>query len=226
MSFESVTSFRPFAEITSSSNVGKFQKSCVEKTAVRLFSLRSTNTGFRCQRDLCFQYPCPPEKEECTSWVQLQGPHSPLEIDIIQMTAVGKFKRAIVESNSVNSVLLDENSDRSTRLLIAQNVSHSTNSNQLFLRNTTLLPNVPGLTALLALIFAPRVELRCSPLKTYYTGALCGLGPMDSCTNRSILPDHDMEIPFDIDISSDDLREVRRSMSIELHVTPCRHKIR
>lgn len=142
-------------------------------------------------------------------WIRLQGPYSPLEIDMVQLTAAGKYKKAIIDGNSVNSVLLDENFNRSLRLLVAQSVSRLSDSNQLYLRNTTLLPNMPGLTALLALIFAPCIELRCSPLETYYTGALCGLGPMDSCTSRGIFPEHDMEISFDVEISSDDLREVR-----------------
>lgn len=170
--------------------------------------------------DLCFQYPCPPKEEDCESYVELQGPYSPLEIDMAQLTAAGKSKRAIIESNSVNSVLLDESSDRWTRLLVAQSVNRMNDSNHLFLRNTTLLPNLPGFTALLALIFAPRVELRCGVLGTYYTGALCGLGPKDSCTSRGIFPDHDMEISFDVEISSDDLREVHAiAMSIDLCIT-------
>lgn len=111
--------------------------------------------------------------------------------------------------NSVNSVLLDENFHRSTRLLIAQSINQVVDSDRLVLRNTTLLPNVPGLAALLALSFAPRAELRRSPLGTYYIGALCGLGPLDDFTERGIFPDHDMQIPFDVEISIDDLREVR-----------------
>ncbi|EFN82362.1 probable ATP-dependent RNA helicase spindle-E [Harpegnathos saltator] len=156
------------------------------------------------------EYPLPPEEADCNSWIQLQGPYSPLEIDMYQLTAAGKCMKTIVENESVNSIFLDENSDRSMRLLVAQNINQLNNSNQLHLRNTTLLPNVPGLAVLLALTFAPRVELRCSPLRTYYTGALCGLGPMDSCTGRGIFPDHDMEILFDVEISNDDLREINK----------------
>ncbi|XP_014470956.1 PREDICTED: probable ATP-dependent RNA helicase spindle-E isoform X2 [Dinoponera quadriceps] len=156
------------------------------------------------------EYPCSPKEEDCDSWVQLHGPYSPLEIDMAQLTAAGRYKRVYVDNTSVNSVLLDENPDRSTRLLVAQSINRLSESDYLSLRNTTLLPNMPGLAALLVLIFAPRVELRCSPLATRYTEALCGLGPIDSCTGRGVFPDHDMKISFDVEISSDDLREINK----------------
>lgn len=108
--------------------------------------------------------------------------------------------------NSVNSVLLDNDLNQSRRLLVAQSTMQSRNF--LTLRKTTFLPNIPGLTALLALSFAPRMELRCNSRKTYYTGALCGLGPMDNCTKRAMFPDHDMEIQFDVEITMDDVKEV------------------
>ncbi|XP_032664411.1 probable ATP-dependent RNA helicase spindle-E isoform X2 [Odontomachus brunneus] len=171
---------------------------------------KSFQEGRQYNEDNFSEYPCPPGREDCDSLVQLQGPYSPLEIDILQLRTAGQVKRAFVEYNSVNSVLLDENCDRSTRLLVAQSVHRlNDNDNSLSLRNTTLLPNVPGLTALLALIFAPRVELRCNALNTYYTGALCGLGPMDS-TGIGLLSNHDMEISFDVEISNDDLREINK----------------
>lgn len=130
-------------------------------------------------------------------------------MELIQLTSVGKLKRAIIDSNSVNCVLLDDDHDRSSgRLLVAQIVNQRLNSGKLTLKNTTFLPNIPGLTALLALIFAPRMELRRNSRKTYYTGALCGLGPIDNLTGQAMLSDHDMEIEFDVEITIDDIKEV------------------
>lgn len=37
-----------------------------------------------------------------------------------------------------------------------------------------------------------------------YTGALVGLG-FDPRTNESLLPDHDIELVFDVDITEDDI---------------------
>lgn len=129
-------------------------------------------------------------------------------MELIQLTSVGKLKKVNVESNSVNSVLLDDDHDQSSeRLLVAQIVSQDS-QNGLILRNTTLLPNIPGLVALLALSFAPRMELRCNSRRTYYTGALCGLGSIDNRSGQAVFPDHDIEIKFDVEITIDDIKEV------------------
>lgn len=128
-------------------------------------------------------------------------------MELTQLMLSGKLKKIIVEMNSVNSILLDNDLNQSRRLLIAQSTTR-TNKDSLMLRNTTFLPNIPGLAALLALIFAPRVELRCNSRRTYYTGALCGLGPINNCTNRAVFPDHDMEIQFDVEITMNDIKEV------------------
>ena len=65
------------------------------------------------------------------------------------------------------------------------------------LKNTTMLPNIPGLPALLSLLFAPRAEYRSDERRSRLTGALCGLG-YNPETQRSLYREHDMEIPFDI----------------------------
>ncbi|XP_024872518.1 probable ATP-dependent RNA helicase spindle-E, partial [Temnothorax curvispinosus] len=152
------------------------------------------------------KYPEPPREENCNSSVKLQGPYSPLEMELIQLTLGEKSRKIIVEKNSVNAVLLDNNLNQSRRLLVAQNVN-KTIQDCLTLKNTTLLSNIPGLAALLALIFAPCVELRCNSRKTYYTGALCGLGPIGVGSNQATFPNHDMEITFDVDITMDDVTE-------------------
>lgn len=128
-------------------------------------------------------------------------------MELTQLTLGGKSKKIVIEMNSVNTILLDNDLNQSRRLLIAQSTTQS-NKNSLMLRNTTFLPNIPGLAALLALIFAPRMELRCNSRRTYYTGALCGLGPINNCTNQAIFPDHDMEIQFDVKITMNDIQEV------------------
>lgn len=144
-----------------------------------------------------------------TNTVVLRGPLSPLEMELIQLTQAGKSKKISVDSNSVNSVLLDiDPYQMQNRLLVAQSVTKASSNDILILRNTTFLPNIPGFASLLALCFAPRIELRCDSRRIYYTGVLCGLGPMDSCTNRSMFPDNDMEIEFDVEISIEDILEV------------------
>ncbi|XP_011864372.1 PREDICTED: probable ATP-dependent RNA helicase spindle-E [Vollenhovia emeryi] len=155
------------------------------------------------------EYPNAPREEDCNLSIKLHGPCSPLEMEMTQLTFGGKSKKISVEMNSVNSVLIDTDLNQSKRLLVAQCATQN-NNNHIVLRNTTLLPNIPGLATLLPLIFAPRVELRCNSRRTYYTGALCGLGPIDNYTSRAIFFDHDMEIPFDVEIAMDDIKEVNK----------------
>lgn len=156
-------------------------------------------------------YPDLPEYSEYRSRIRLQGPFSPIEVKLIHMVINGMTKNVSVEATSVNSVLLDTCPDNPKEFfLVAQNITRdSKNPTHLILRNTTLLPTTPGLTSLITLIFTPYMELRRSPMGTYYTGALCGLG-YDRITETSLFPEHDLEILFDVEITINDLRMVRR----------------
>ncbi|XP_011867555.1 PREDICTED: putative ATP-dependent RNA helicase TDRD9 [Vollenhovia emeryi] len=156
-------------------------------------------------------YPDLPEYSGYRSKVRLQGPFSPIEIQLAHIVINGITKTVSVESTSVNSVLLDSCPDNPNGLfLVAQNiVRDSKNPSHLVLRNTTLLPITPGLTSLIALIFAPYMELRRSPLGTYYTGALCGLG-YNRITEKSLFPEHDLEILFDVEFTISDLRMINK----------------
>lgn len=73
------------------------------------------------------------------------------------------------------------------------------------LRNTTLMPNIPGLTELITLIFCPTAELFCDANRDRYVGMLCGLGHVDG---NSIFPEHDMFININANITNDDLEKV------------------
>lgn len=66
-------------------------------------------------------------------------------------------------------------------------------------RSTTLLPNIPGLPAILTLLFAPRAEFRADRDIKRLTGAICGLG-YDQVKQQSFYPEHDMELTFDSEI--------------------------
>ena len=136
-------------------------------------------------------------REFCT----LKGPYSPLE-----MSVKGKIQCLIgyhirVEDDSVNSVMLDDQPEgRHERVLVAAHVGAHVENHRVVLRNTTMLPNIPALPALLTLIFTPRAEYHTDAGRTRLTGALCGLG-FNPVTNQSLYPVHDMEISFDTEIS-------------------------
>ena len=132
----------------------------------------------------------------------LHGPFSPLE-----MRMYGKVKSLIgatvkIEDDSVNSVLLDDQpKDNHERILVAGQVGTQLNQNRVVARSTTLLPNIPGLPAILTLMFAPRAEFRCNSSRTQLTGAVCGLGFDPLRNNQPYYPEHDMELTFDAEIS-------------------------
>ncbi|XP_078043923.1 putative ATP-dependent RNA helicase spindle-E [Augochlora pura] len=155
-------------------------------------------------------YPYPPTVIECCGSVNLRGPFSPLEVDLRHLTIANKDNRIKVMMNSVNAVLLDNDPENSSqRLLVAGCISQSAYNNTLTLHNTTLMPRLPGLTALLGLIFAPSVELRRNTYGTYYIGALCGLG-FDPNTKRNLFPEHDLELQFDAEIDINDLQDINK----------------
>ncbi|KOC61958.1 putative ATP-dependent RNA helicase spindle-E [Habropoda laboriosa] len=155
-------------------------------------------------------YPDPPPISECLDTVNLRGPFSPLEIKLANLITAGRDKSVKIATNSVNSVLLDTDpEDFSQRLLVAGSISQSSYNQNLTLYNTTLMPRLPGWTALIVLIFTPYMELRRNDFGTYYTGALCGLG-FDSITKKSIFSEHDIDFQFDAEITIDDLQYINR----------------
>lgn len=82
---------------------------------------------------------------------------------------------------------------------------YQTARNDISIRNTTLLPNIPGLPAILALLFCPRAELKRNIEKTHYNAVLCGFGHIDGV---SICPNRDMLIRIDTIITQEDVDDV------------------
>lgn len=140
-----------------------------------------------------------------TTLKKLQGPFSPLE-----MRMYGKVHALLgsilkIEDDSVNSVMLDDQpGDSHERVLVAAHIGSQLTTNRVIARSTTLLPNIPGLPAILTLLFAPRAEFRADANRTSLTGAICGLG-YDRERKQSFYPEHDMEVAFDTEISLSDV---------------------
>ncbi|XP_008556380.3 probable ATP-dependent RNA helicase spindle-E [Microplitis demolitor] len=155
-------------------------------------------------------YPEPPPESECSNSVKLRGPFSPLEVEVSSLTVAGIGRKVNISDTSVNSIILDDNPvDPQPKLLIAGSINESAINHNLTLYNTTLMPSIPGLIPLLCLIFAPQIELRRNSYGTQYIGALCGLG-YDEKTQDSLFPEHDMPIPFDVEITMDDLQLINQ----------------
>jgi len=71
------------------------------------------------------------------------------------------------------------------------------------------LPPIPGLAPMLTMIFCPMLQLRSELKANRYTGCLSGLGK-EYATNKSVYPDHDMEVVFDTLFDEEDIDIVRR----------------
>ncbi|KAJ0062697.1 hypothetical protein NL108_004311, partial [Boleophthalmus pectinirostris] len=118
------------------------------------------------------------------------------------------FRRVTIERNSMNSLAINENPHyKHQRMLVAGAVSVNSTGTLILLRETTLMPDIPGLPALITMLFTPIMELRTNEERTAYTGALCGLG-WDNDTQDGILPERDIELAFDVKFDVEDITEI------------------
>ncbi|KAL4706344.1 hypothetical protein ACJJTC_016638 [Scirpophaga incertulas] len=146
----------------------------------------------------------PPNNKDCYTDVCLKGPFSPLETKLHNLMYASREKTVHVEWHSVNSVLLDTSPQEVyERLLVAADVGQNEMSSRLTLRHTTLMPNIPGLPAIIALLFCPVAELRRDDAATRYVSTLCGLGSTDD--GAPYFPEHDLLVNIDADLTVEDI---------------------
>ncbi|KAJ8309140.1 hypothetical protein KUTeg_014014 [Tegillarca granosa] len=148
-------------------------------------------------------------KSKRSSKVRLTGPSNPYEMNFYSMTNVGRMRAVKIEPDSVNSVAIDdEPQDPHDRLMCASFVGLNPSGSSMIARDTTIMPLIPGLPSLIALLFAPMAELRTDPDKTRCIGAICGLGEDRHAPGYPAFPDHDMEITFDVKIDIEDIYKI------------------
>ncbi|NXC43189.1 TDRD9 helicase, partial [Penelope pileata] len=152
---------------------------------------------------------CSDNKSDAPTYkVTVGGPFSPYEVKCCSMTKVSQFRNAVIQQESINSVVVqDAPEDSFQQLLVAAFLSSNANGSAVLLEETSLMPPIPGLLALLSMLFAPAIELRVDGGRKYFTGVLCGLGW--SQTRRApLLPENDMELTFDVHFGVDDISEI------------------
>ncbi|XP_057638685.1 ATP-dependent RNA helicase TDRD9 [Chionomys nivalis] len=138
----------------------------------------------------------------------LHGPFNPYELKCHSLTRISKFRCVWIEKESINSVVISDNpADLHQRMLVAASLSVNETGSTMLLRETSLMPHIPGLPALLSMLFAPVMELRVDRDGKCYTGVLCGLG-WNSTTEAPILPEHDIELAFDVCFNVEDIVEI------------------
>ncbi|XP_063387201.1 probable ATP-dependent RNA helicase spindle-E [Cydia fagiglandana] len=183
------------------------QSACALNSELTMAQIRAYNReqmehAYRELRDVAS-----PDARHCYTDCCLKGPFSPLEGTVHNLMYGSRETQVNIEWNSINSVLLDTEPQRAyERLLIAADVGQSEHSNKLTLRHTTLMPNVPGLPAIIALLFCPTAELRRGACGARYCAALCGLG----CTpaGAPLFPEHDLLVSVDADLDTEDVSNI------------------
>ncbi|KAM9294298.1 LOW QUALITY PROTEIN: ATP-dependent RNA helicase TDRD9 [Gastrophryne carolinensis] len=138
--------------------------------------------------------------------VILHGTISPYEVHFHSLMRVS-IRSVCIEKESINSVIVnDAPEENHQRLFVAASLSINSTGSVLLLRETSLLPSIPGLPALICMLFAPVMELRVDEKMREYTGILCGLGWQ--YRDLAVFPDHDIELAFDVQFTADDLMKI------------------
>uniref|UniRef100_A0A8C8GY56 ATP-dependent RNA helicase TDRD9 n=1 Tax=Oncorhynchus tshawytscha TaxID=74940 RepID=A0A8C8GY56_ONCTS len=142
------------------------------------------------------------------SKVRVHGPSSPHKVNFhMLMNVLTPYRSVLIEKDSINSVALNDSpQDSHQRMLVAGSVSVSA-TGTILLKETTLMPHIHGLPALITMLFTPATELRTNEERTSYTGALCGLG-WNVQSQAAALPEHDMELAFDVKFDVEDITEI------------------
>ncbi|NXH77020.1 TDRD9 helicase, partial [Hydrobates tethys] len=143
-----------------------------------------------------------------THKVTVFGPFSPYEVKCYSMTRVSQFRSAVIQKESINSVVVnDAPEDPFQQLLVAASLSANATGSTVILEETSLMPPIPGLLALLSMLFAPAIELRVDKSGKCFTGVLCGLG-WSQAWGAPLLPENDMELTFDVHFGVEDISEI------------------
>ncbi|KFQ33915.1 Putative ATP-dependent RNA helicase TDRD9, partial [Mesitornis unicolor] len=96
-----------------------------------------------------------------TRKVTVLGPFSPCQVKCCSMTRVSQFRNIFIQKESINSIVVhDALRDPFQQLLVAASLSINASGSTVILAETSLMPPIPGLPALLSMLFAPAIELR------------------------------------------------------------------
>ncbi|XP_027529883.1 ATP-dependent RNA helicase TDRD9 isoform X2 [Neopelma chrysocephalum] len=160
-----------------------------------------------------------------THKVKVCGPFSPYELKCYSLTRVSRFRNIFICKESINSVVVhDTAEDPFQQLLVAADISVNAAGSILFLGETSLMPPIPGLLALLSMLFAPAIELRVDKTGKYFTGVLCGLG-WSQTAGAPLLPENDMALAFDVQFGVEDITEIN-NLRTSINKLLCEHAVR
>lgn len=151
-----------------------------------------------------------PPKFSRTNKIYLRGPFSPMETNLLPANKISFWKTVLTERDSVNSLVLNTDpQDTHERLLVAAKITESSGGHGILARQSTLMPNIPGFGPLVAMLFCPKMQVKCNANRSKYIGVLTGLG-YDPKTNESLFPEHDLFFHFDVEFDINDFQLVRK----------------
>ncbi|XP_068874495.1 ATP-dependent RNA helicase TDRD9 isoform X2 [Aphelocoma coerulescens] len=158
-----------------------------------------------------------------THKVTVFGPFSPYQLKCYSLTKVSQFRDVLIHRESINSVVVHDGAeDCFQQLLVATDVSVNA-AGSVILGETSLMPPIHGLLALLSMLFAPAIELRVDKSGKYFTGVLCGLG-WSQTSGAPLLPANDMELTFDVHFGLEDITEIN-SLRTAMNKLLCEHAL-
>lgn len=134
--------------------------------------------------------------------IALKGPYSPLEMKVYGLTESALSKGVSIEGTSINAVLLDhEPEERYSRLLVSSSIGQSVTGEHLTLRQTCMMPNVPGFPMMMLLLFCHQMEPKLTDDGTRVAAIHCGLGSLDY-SNKPCYPLHDIVLTLDTELTA------------------------
>ncbi|KAJ3612891.1 hypothetical protein NHX12_019148 [Muraenolepis orangiensis] len=140
--------------------------------------------------------------------VRVNGPQSSYKVAFHSFSRCTNYKLVSLEKSSINSWFINANPQhKHQRMLVAGLVSVNTYSSNFVLQQTTLMPDIAGMSALVTMLFTPKMELRTNTERSCYTGALCGLG-WNCSTLQPVLQEQDIELAFDTRFDVEDIMEI------------------
>lgn len=107
-------------------------------------------------------------------------------------------------------------------VLVAAGVTAAAESGALCARETTLMPNIAGFGALMALVFSPMAQLKPDALRSRYVSVLCGLG-WNREAGRPVYGEHDVRFELDVELNATDvgwINQIRWTMDTLLFTQP------
>ncbi|CAG9798816.1 unnamed protein product [Chironomus riparius] len=163
-----------------------------------------------------------PDKSKCDQIIKLVGPYSPLETNLRSISGdITGYVR--VDASSINHVLLhDEILGLHSKFYVAADISLGEKNQNVKVRETTAMPNIPGLSVILALVFSPVAQLRRDKEKTRYISIITGLG-LDEQYQKPYFHERDALQSLDFNLMEKDISDINRlrfAMSSMLYRDP------